>query len=55
MCLGRIHGHIYRLTGDLEVGDYVELDEEIATIETDKARDSAEILVAPLTVVFRSM
>ena len=30
----------YKLTGDLEVGDYVERDEEIATIETDKARHS---------------
>lgn len=27
-----------KLTNQLEVGDYVERDEELATIETDKAR-----------------
>jgi len=29
------------LTCEIEVGDYVERDEEIATIETDKARYAA--------------
>lgn len=28
-----------RLSSCIEIGDYVELDEEIATIETDKVRD----------------
>jgi hypothetical protein len=33
------------LTNDLEVGDYVERDEEIATIETDKARHLARLFL----------
>ena len=34
------------LTDNTEVGDYVERDEEIATIETDKARLGAAALLS---------
>jgi hypothetical protein len=44
------------LTSEIEVGDFVERDEEIATIETDKARHATLVLlVVKLTVGPRLM